>query len=75
MTVALFQTLTGLLCCCVSDWSIVVVAVTSLLLLRAVTVVVLLFQMTEMEIPRSRAERCLREHHGDVVRALVTLTE
>ena len=31
--------------------------------------------MTEMEIPRSRAERCLREHHGDVVRALVTLTE
>ncbi|XP_037078308.1 huntingtin-interacting protein K-like [Pollicipes pollicipes] len=31
--------------------------------------------MTEMEIGRPRAERCLREHHGDVVKALVTLTQ
>ena len=28
----------------------------------------------EMEIPRSKAEKTLREHQGDVVKALATLT-
>ena len=32
------------------------------------------FQENEMEIPRSVAERKLREHKGDVVQALVELT-
>lgn len=31
-------------------------------------------QENEMEIPRSVAERKLREHKGDVVQALVELT-
>jgi len=31
-------------------------------------------QVEEMEIPRAAAERSLREHKGDVVEALVTLT-
>lgn len=32
------------------------------------------FQVEEMEIPRAAAERSLREHKGDVVEALVSLT-
>ena len=32
------------------------------------------FQVEEMEIPRAVAERSLREHKGDVVEALVSLT-
>lgn len=28
----------------------------------------------EMEVPRAKAERCLREHQGNVVEALATLT-
>lgn len=31
-------------------------------------------QMTEMEISRAAAERSLREHMGNVVEALITLT-
>lgn len=31
-------------------------------------------QMKEMEINRNLAERTLREHRGDVVQALITLT-
>ncbi|CAG2053287.1 unnamed protein product [Timema podura] len=31
--------------------------------------------MRELEISRSKAERTLREHHGDVVQALVALTD
>ena len=31
-------------------------------------------QVDEMEIPRAAAERSLREHKGDVVEALVSLT-
>lgn len=31
-------------------------------------------QMTEMEISRAAAERSLREHLGNVVEALITLT-
>ena len=29
--------------------------------------------ISEMELPRDKADRCLREHGGDVVAALVTL--
>jgi len=29
--------------------------------------------VAEMELPRERADRCLREHGGDVVAALTTL--
>ena len=32
------------------------------------------YQVEEMEIPRAAAERSLREHKGDVVEALVSLT-
>lgn len=32
-------------------------------------------QMNEMELPRAIAERTLREHHGNVVDALVELTD
>lgn len=35
---------------------------------------VLFLQMTEMEISRAAAERSLREHMGNVVEALITLT-
>ena len=31
-------------------------------------------QVNEMEIPRSAAERKLREHKGDLVEALIDLT-
>lgn len=31
--------------------------------------------MTEMEIPRNQAELSLRENHGDVVKALIALTD
>ena len=34
----------------------------------------LCIKVEEMEIPRAVAERSLREHKGDVVEALVTLT-
>lgn len=36
--------------------------------------VALSLQMTEMEISRAAAERSLREHMGNVVEALITLT-
>lgn len=36
--------------------------------------VAVFLQMTEMEISRAAAERSLREHMGNVVEALITLT-
>lgn len=35
---------------------------------------ILFLQMTEMEISRAAAERSLREHMGNVVEALIALT-
>ena len=35
---------------------------------------ILSLQMTEMEISRAAAERSLREHMGNVVEALIALT-
>ena len=35
---------------------------------------VILFQVHEMEIARNQAERKLREHKGNVVEALIALT-
>lgn len=33
-----------------------------------------LFQINELLIPRQQAEKVLREHRGDVVKALISLT-
>lgn len=41
---------------------------------REVTSLILFLQMTEMEISRAAAERSLREHMGNVVEALIALT-
>ena len=42
--------------------------------IQRVNIEVLLFQVHEMEIARNQAERKLREHKGNVVEALIALT-
>lgn len=42
--------------------------------LSILLLLLLLFQVNELLIPRQQAEKVLREHRGDVVSALVALT-
>ena len=36
---------------------------------------IIVFQMTELEVSKQVAERTLREHKGDIIKALHALTE
>ena len=42
--------------------------------IQRVNIEIILFQVHEMEIARNQAERKLREHKGNVVEALIALT-
>lgn len=58
----------------VSNMNLIVNLKCNLTIFGAITLMLIILQVKEMEISRVTAERTLREHCGDVVAALITLT-